>query len=99
MRTIAVMNQKGGCGKTTVAINLTGALAQLERRVLLVDLDPQAHATVGLGVNSEVQDTTAYELLSDETVTLADATLVLNDRISLVPAKTLFHLSLLFLCK
>ncbi|HKY32183.1 MAG TPA: ParA family protein [Candidatus Polarisedimenticolia bacterium] len=48
MRTIGVMNQKGGCGKTTTAVNLAGALHARGRRVLVVDLDPQAHATLGL---------------------------------------------------
>jgi chromosome partitioning protein len=48
MRVISVMNQKGGCGKTTTAVNLAGALCQRGQRVLVVDLDPQAHATLGL---------------------------------------------------
>ncbi len=48
MRTISIMNQKGGCGKTTTAVNLAGALKTRSQRVLVIDLDPQAHATLGL---------------------------------------------------
>ncbi len=48
MRVISVMNQKGGCGKTTTAVNLAGALCARGQRVLVIDLDPQAHATLGL---------------------------------------------------
>lgn len=88
MRSIAVMNQKGGCGKTTIAINLCGALAQLDRRVLLVDLDPQAHATIGLGVDSGGRRTTTYELLRDSEVTAAEAMVEVSDRLSLIPANT-----------
>lgn len=88
MRTIAVMNQKGGCGKTTIAINLAGALAQLDRRVLLVDLDPQSHASIGLGIKNEEQQNTSYELLLDPAVTITDAIFPLNDRLQVVPAST-----------
>lgn len=50
MRTIAIINQKGGCGKTTTAINLSSLLARRGRRVLLVDMDPQSHCAAGLGI-------------------------------------------------
>ena len=50
MRSIAVLNQKGGVGKTTTAVNLGAALAAANRRVCIVDIDPQAHATLHLGV-------------------------------------------------
>jgi chromosome partitioning protein len=82
------MNQKGGCGKTTIAINLTGALTQLDRSVLLVDMDPQAHSSIGLGIDNEEQQITTYELLLDPTVALSEAMLVHNDRLTVVPAST-----------
>jgi chromosome partitioning protein len=88
MRRIAVMNQKGGCGKTTIAINLCGALSRLDRRVLLIDMDPQAHATIGLGADSEGRGVTTYELLTDPGVGVERAALGLSDQLWLVPANT-----------
>ena len=65
MRTIAIVNQKGGCGKTTTTVNLAGCLVDDGARVLVVDLDPQAHATLALGVEPEELDENLYEVLSD----------------------------------
>ena len=65
MRTIAIVNQKGGCGKTTTTVNLAGCLAAQGARVLIADVDPQAHATLALGVDSEALDEHLYEVLAE----------------------------------
>lgn len=88
MRTIAVMNQKGGCGKTTIAINLSSAFSKLDKRVLLVDIDPQAHASVGLGIDSDKLDFTSYELLMDPAVPVERSIVRLGDHLSVIPAST-----------
>lgn len=62
-RIIAVVNQKGGVGKTTTAVNLTAALTELGKKVLLCDFDPQANATSGLGINKRKLKNSVYDVL------------------------------------
>ena len=72
-RTISIANQKGGVGKTTTAVNLGAALAELGQRVLLLDLDAQAHLTMNMGVKSPDDiHQTIYHLLVDPDTSVND---------------------------
>jgi chromosome partitioning protein len=83
---VSVSNQKGGVGKTTTAVSLAAALADLGARVLLVDLDPQGNATTGLGCRAEEGDPSSYGVLVDG-MALAAATLATEvDGLDLVPS-------------
>lgn len=85
MRSIAVMNQKGGVGKTTTAVNLAAALAKSGRLVLLIDLDPQAHASLHLGIEPDAETKSVYDVLTDETP-IADVIRRVSENLSLVPS-------------
>jgi chromosome partitioning protein len=86
-RVIAVANQKGGVGKTTTAVNLGCALAELGKRVLLVDLDPQGHLTINMGFKHPDQiELTLYHLLLDPQVTLGHVVKHTNLGVDFVPA-------------
>ena len=65
-RTIVIANQKGGVGKTTTAINLSASLAEAEKKVLVIDIDPQGNTTSGFGIEKDEQENTIYELLLGE---------------------------------
>ncbi len=92
MRTIALVNQKGGCGKTTTAINLSACLSEGDRRVLLVDLDPQAHATLGLNVKPDEMDKSVYDVLvgsSGGQMNLEEIIHPISDHLDLAPSSVL----------
>lgn len=86
MRTIAIANQKGGCGKTTTAINLAACLAINNRKVLLIDMDPQAHATLGLNVSPELSIYNVLSKLTDKKAILPDIIITISDNFHLVPS-------------
>ena len=65
-RIIAVANQKGGVGKTTTSINLSASLAEMGKKVLTIDMDPQGNTTSGLGIDKNEVENTIYEVLLDD---------------------------------
>ena len=90
MRAIAIVNQKGGCGKTTVSINLASALAEAGQKTLLVDMDPQSHCAVGLAVPEEQIEQSIYDVLisksRNEPMKLTEILWQISDRLELAPA-------------
>ena len=90
MRTIAIANQKGGCGKTTTAVNLAAALAERGYRTLLVDFDPQGHSTIGFGCEADEVSTTIYDVLLNDQIGIDSVTMRTNvERLNLVPSNVL----------
>ncbi len=85
-KVIAVANQKGGVGKTTTAVNLAACLASLELRVLLIDLDPQANATSGLGLE-KTEGASAYRVLLGEGSLVEKIKPTAYERLELIPAE------------
>jgi chromosome partitioning protein len=90
MRIIAIANQKGGCGKTTTAINIATALAAMGKRILLIDFDPQAHTTLGLGYDHDSTEKTIYDLLTNPQTSISTIIMAtMAEQLDLVPSNIL----------
>ncbi len=85
MRSLAVLNQKGGVGKTTTAVNLSAALAAGGYRVCLIDMDPQAHASLHLGVALPPDEVSVYDVLVGD-ATISSVRRQVSENLWLVPA-------------
>ncbi|WP_077538459.1 ParA family protein [Sedimentisphaera cyanobacteriorum] len=85
MRTISILNQKGGVGKTTTSANVAACLAEIGKKTLVVDMDPQAHLTLHFGIDPNDIEFSLYELLTGS-CTLEDAAEEIRDNLSILPA-------------
>ena len=92
---LSVINQKGGCGKTTTVVNLSACLADMQYRTLIIDLDPQAHSSLGVGVNIENLDKHIYHVLKTPEYAISDIILsTYNTYLKVAPTNTLLAASL-----
>src|SRR3989338_9624312 len=89
MNVISIANQKGGCGKTTTAINLAAVLALQGRKVLLIDLDPQAHASLGLNVESQNSLYNVISKLTPRRLEISDIIVPIEESFDLAPSNIL----------
>src|SRR5882672_2806978 len=89
MRVISIANQKGGCGKTTTAINLASALAINGKKVLLIDLDPQAHASLGLNIDSQDSIYNVISKLTPRKLKLDNIIATVENKFDIVPSSVL----------
>jgi len=85
MRSLAIINQKGGVGKTTTAVNVAAAMACDGQRVLLLDLDPQSHTTMHLGIELDADEASLYDVLI-RGVPLGEAARSVNEHLAVIPA-------------
>ena len=86
MRILSVVNQKGGCGKTTVSINLAAALAKRKKDVLLIDMDPQGHASIGLNIDPEDYERSTYDVLMHADVEIDQVVVPVVEHLDVCPA-------------